>query len=94
MVLKSKTAPILEKAPASGNLHHYLYQGELNPQTKIQGEVTKGLIPKEEVGYQLSPEEKQHQAQLGLCMYCGKSRHSAKYCQALAMENFISSTLV
>ncbi|KAJ9067736.1 Retrotransposon-derived protein peg10 [Entomophthora muscae] len=56
----------------------------MNHPSKVQGEMPKGLIPKEGGGYQLSTEEKQHQTQLGICIYCGKAGHSAKDCQALA----------
>ncbi|KAJ9073006.1 Retrotransposon-derived protein peg10 [Entomophthora muscae] len=55
-----------------------------SPPSKVQGEMPKGLIPKEGGEYQISAEEKQRQTQLGLCMYCGKAEHSAKDCQALA----------
>ncbi|KAJ9071868.1 hypothetical protein DSO57_1032960 [Entomophthora muscae] len=52
--------------------------------SKAQGDVPKGLVPKQGESYQLSPKEKQHQTQMGLCMYCGKVGHSAKSYQALA----------
>ncbi|KAJ9067084.1 hypothetical protein DSO57_1002998 [Entomophthora muscae] len=55
-----------------------------NPPSKVQGEMSKGLIPKEGRGYQLSTEEKQRQTQLGLCMYCGKAGHSAKDSPSMA----------